>query len=526
MSLSKSQVAFFPSRPTRMGDRVITQSFMNALGGDPIFVFRPDSFSQFSDRCDFSIVRCLIGVSPTIDDVHHANQLMGKLMAAGLNRNQIRWVLWNQGIPDGLGLETMKEALGSFLGHLPFDPATLTKSENEGLSVQQLNPHAPLSRAIEKLAVSVKLWLKEPLSSSPAELSMINWQDLEKKVSDRLWTKSSLVEKDIEVEIDQALHSVLLESHIDSGPPALLSALRQRIRDQVTGLGPLETLMRDKSLNEIMVNGLDAVFVEINGVIEKSDVVFQSETQLRTIIERMVGRVGRRVDMSSPMCDVRLHDGSRVNVVLPPLSMGGPVLTIRRFKPIYKKLEDLVRVGTINELQAEDLCGAVASRKNILVAGNSGAGKTTLLNILAGLIPDEERMITLEDAAELQIQKPHVVRLETRPKNAEGLGEISMSDLVVNALRMRPDRLIVGECRGAEVVPMIQAMNTGHDGSMTTLHANSAQDALGRLESLILLHAPQWSLPIVKEQIRAGLHCVVFMKRQGSQRKLEEILYV
>lgn len=523
---SHSQLAFFPSRPMRMGEKVIYASLVDAVGEKSFQLIWPQTQEGFIEACDCSKVRCLVGVSPLIEDVRHAHNLMGRLLATGVHRARIRVVLWNRTIPGGLGIDVIQETLGPIQHELPFDPSLLAQAENQGCLLREVSPRAPLTQAVDKLGANVKVWLDQPLSADKESMGEDNWRSLERRVAARLWDSVGSSCSTNEKDIDQALHAALAEEKIDSCPPALFNALRQRIHDQVTGLGPLEVLMRDPSLNEIMINGLGPIFIERNGVLQASSVVFETESQLRTVIDRVVGRMGRRVDLSSPLCDVRLADGSRVNVVLPPLSLGGPVMTIRRFKSLYQSLNDLVAAGTLDEDQSDRLRRAVQERKNILVSGNSGAGKTTLLNVLAGLIPSGERIISMEDAAELQIRQPHVIRLETRPKNGEGLGQISMSDLVVNALRMRPDRLIIGECRGAEVIPMIQAMNTGHDGSMTTIHANSAADALKRLESLMLLHAPEWSLDVVREQIKAGINLVLYLKREGSERKLLEILDV
>jgi pilus assembly protein CpaF len=275
-----------------------------------------------------------------------------------------------------------------------------------------------------------------------------------------------------------------------------------------------------------MVNGERDIYVERDGGIFKSDGRFSNRAQLVTVIDRVVASGGRRVDASSPLCDVRLADGSRVNVVLPPVSLNGPLMTIRRFRENMLTMADLERAGTLSAVDARALRDCVQDHKNIVVAGNSGSGKTTLLNILSGYIDSTERIITIEDSAELKLQQPHVVRLETRTKNADGVGALGVSDLVVNALRMRPDRLVIGECRGAEVIPMLQAMNTGHDGSMTTVHANSAKDALHRLESMVLIGAPQWPIDVVRDHVRNAIDVIIYIKRSGPERKLIQIMDV
>ncbi|MCG3205028.1 MAG: hypothetical protein KCHDKBKB_01745 [Elusimicrobia bacterium] len=519
-------VAFFPSRPMRFGDGVIYESFVEAIGKEEIFVVWPRCLEELPKEGDPGRIKCLVGVSPHIDDIRQAQVLMGRLMFLGIRKSDIQWVLWNKGIKGELDSQIIESALGACLAKLPFDPVLITLAVNQKKSLQELDSTSALLQAIHQMAAQVKTWVQEQTPVVSVGEKEMDWRMLGDQVARKLWALDTIPNGDLEGMLDQTLHATLAEWKIESCPVSHLADLRQQIFDQVQGLGPIEKLMKDSSLNEIMVNGIRDVFVEKEGVLEKTSVVFENEQQLRTIVNRVVGKMGRRVDHASPLCDVRLPDGSRVNVVLPPLSLNGPLLTIRRFKPLFRSLNDLLKTCTLNGGQADQLKRAVHERKNILVAGNSGAGKTTLLNVLSACIPPFERIITLEDAAELQIQQPHVVRMETRSGNSEGLGAISMADLVVNALRMRPDRLIVGECRGAEVIPMIQAMNTGHDGSMTTLHANSAHDALKRLESLILLHAPQWPLDVVREQVRTGIDLVVYLKRDGQERKLQEILHV
>jgi len=290
--------------------------------------------------------------------------------------------------------------------------------------------------------------------------------------------------------------------------------------EEVLGLGAIEALLKDPTVSEIMVTGCQTVVVERQGKLESTDLRFGSEVDLRTVIDRIVTPLGRRVDESMPLCDARLADGSRVNIVLPPLALDGPTLTIRKFSQKKWTLADLARMGSMTTEMQVYLESAVKSRKNIVVSGGTGSGKTTLLNALSSAIPDHERIVTIEDAAELRLQKPHVVRLEARPPNAEGQGEIPIRRLVMNALRMRPDRIIVGECRGGEALDMLQAMNTGHDGSLTTLHANSPRDAMGRLETLVLMAGIALPVRVVREQIRSGVQVIVQQSRQpdGSRR--------
>jgi pilus assembly protein CpaF len=300
-----------------------------------------------------------------------------------------------------------------------------------------------------------------------------------------------------------------------------------RIMEEVLGLGPLESLLKDPEVSEIMVISKETVYIEKKGKLHLADVRFASDSQLRTVIDRIVAPIGRRVDESSPLCDARLADGSRVNIVLPPLALDGPSVTIRKFPAKKLGLDELVQFGSMTPEMATFLRASVLAHKNIVVAGGTGSGKTTLLNALSSAIPDDERIVTIEDAAELKLQKPHVVRLESRPPNVEGEGAIPIRRLVINALRMRPDRIVVGECRGGEALDMLQAMNTGHDGSLTTVHANSPRDALGRLETLVLMAGMDLPLKVVREQIRSAVHLIVQQARlSDGSRKVVSITEV
>ena len=285
------------------------------------------------------------------------------------------------------------------------------------------------------------------------------------------------------------------------------------IQHETFGLGPIEPLIRDPSVSDILVNGPQDVFVERHGKLEETNVIFRDDAHLLQIIERIVSQVGRRVDESSPMVDARLPDGSRVNAIIPPLALDGPMLSIRRFAVEPYRMEDLLAFGTLTPALAEILSAAVRARLNILISGGTGGGKTTLLNVLSNAIPNSERIITIEDSAELQLQQRHVVRLETRRPNIEGKGTVTQRDLVYNALRMRPDRIIVGEVRGAEVLDMLQAMNTGHDGSLCTVHANSARDALSRLETMVMISGVGISNTALREYISSALNMIIHVAR-------------
>jgi pilus assembly protein CpaF len=319
--------------------------------------------------------------------------------------------------------------------------------------------------------------------------------------------------------IEEMYNNILSEEHI-----VLSRSERQRLFEQIVaeilGLGPLEPYLADPTITEIMVNGAKNVYLERSGRIVRANLVFESDEHLMRIIERIVAPLGRRIDESSPYVDARLADGSRVNAVIPPISLVGPVLTIRKFFKIPLTVEQLIEYGSVTAEAMEFLKACVLARLNILVSGGTGTGKTTFLNVLSGFIPPDERIITVENAAELQLRQEHVVTLESRPPNIEGRGEITIRDLVINCLRMRPDRIVVGECRGPEAFDMLQAMNTGHEGSMTTIHANNPREGTGRLENMILMAGMDLPHRAIREQIASAVDLIVQLERMrdGSRR--------
>ncbi len=298
------------------------------------------------------------------------------------------------------------------------------------------------------------------------------------------------------------------------------SRLFEMILADILGFGPIEPLLADESVTEIMVNGPDSVYVERRGRLYKTGIRFESDTHVKQVIDRIIWPLGRRCDESQPMVDARLPDGSRVNAIIPPLSLVGPVLTVRKFARNPLTVEDLVRFGTLTNETVEFLRACVDARLNVVISGGTGSGKTTLLNVLSSFIPGDERIVTIEDAAELQLRQDHVIRLEARPANIEGKGQITIRDLVINALRMRPDRIVVGECRGREALDMLQAMNTGHDGSLTTLHSNSPRDTLARLETMVMMAGMELPLSAIREQVSSAIDLVVHQERlrDGSRR--------
>ena len=300
---------------------------------------------------------------------------------------------------------------------------------------------------------------------------------------------------------------------------APLSVIQRRhvvrqIEDEVMGLGPLEPLLADPSVSDILVNGPNNIYVERSGKLQRTAVRFNDDAHLLNIIDRIVSKVGRRIDESTPMVDARLKDGSRVNAIIPPLAIDGPVLSIRRFRKDALNIDDLVRYGSLNRALVGLLRAIVMARLNVMISGGTGSGKTTLLNAMSAFIPERERIVTIEDSAELQLQQPHVVRLETRQVNVEGRGQITQRDLVRNSLRMRPDRIVVGEVRGAEALDMLQAMNTGHDGSLTTIHANSSRDALSRVETMVAMTGITFPISALRNQIASAIDVIIHMERQ------------
>ena len=333
----------------------------------------------------------------------------------------------------------------------------------------------------------------------------------------------SMTDDDIRSEIRQTAGELCSQSS------SLLNAsdrdrLVDEVMDEAFGLGPLESLLRDPTISDILVNGPQTVYVERKGRLELTDVKFGDEPHLLQIVQRIVGRVGRRIDETSPIADARLADGSRVNAIIPPLALDGSLLCIRRFAAKPLKAEDLIAKQSIAPEMIDFLAGCVEARRNMLISGGTGSGKTTFLNLMSGYIPHDERIATIEDAAELRMQQRHVVRMETRPANVEGQGQVTVRDLGRNALRMRPDRVVIGESRGPEALDMLQAMNTGHDGSMTTLHANDTRDALSRMEMMVGMAGFDMPIWVIRKQIASAVHIVVQAARlSGGVRKITKI---
>lgn len=331
---------------------------------------------------------------------------------------------------------------------------------------------------------------------------------------------SGVSEEELSRQAKQMIREILSQLNIQLPPGLSREIIEQELIQEAIGLGPLEYLIARDDITEIMVNGPNQVFVEHKGVLYRTDAAFADDNQVLASIERIVAPLGRRIDESSPMVDARLADGSRVNAIIPPLSLVGPSITIRKFSKTPLQAKDLVKFGSISPAMVKFLAVCVAVRKNIIISGGTGSGKTTLLNVLSSFLPNRERIVTIEDAAELQLHQEHIVKLEARPPNIEGRGEVTIRDLVRNSLRMRPDRIVVGECRGGEALDMLQAMNTGHDGSLTTIHANSPRDALARLETLVLMAGFDLPLRAIREQVASAINIIVQITRErdGSRK--------
>ena len=376
------------------------------------------------------------------------------------------------------------------------------------------------------------------MTRTPTNLSRMpvsketTFEELKQRIHSKLVDKLDLSRVgELEGEVLRREIRLVVEHLCDTENTMLNRAERERlveeVLDETFGLGPLEGLLKDLTISDILINGPKSVYVERRGKMEKTNVTFRNNEHLMQIIDRIVSKVGRRVDESCPMVDARMLDGSRFNAIIPPLALDGPCVSIRRFGANPLKLEDLLRLKAFTPEMVMLLEGAIKARLNIIISGGTGSGKTTLLNTLSSFIPNDQRIVTIEDAAELQLQQEHVVRLETRPPNIEGKGAITATDLLRNALRMRPERIIIGECRGAEALDMLQAMNTGHEGSMTTLHANSPRDALARLETMIMMAGFELPLRAMRTQIASAVDLIIQASRlQGGIRRVTHITEV
>jgi pilus assembly protein CpaF len=391
------------------------------------------------------------------------------------------------------------------------------KSYNSAMSAERpkIDKHGK-----DKIPVLIISGVPDSMRQLVQEIKKRGHMELLKLLNLKKLALSGITEKDLENKAKDTIKEILSELSIPLPRGVDIETIERELVQEAIGLGPLEYLIERDDITEIMVNGPDNVYVECKGILYRTDTAFADNSQVQAAIERIVSPLGRRIDESSPMVDARLPDGSRVNAIIPPLSLVGPSITIRKFSKTPFEVSDLIKFGSLTKEMAQFLDVCVKVRKNIIISGGTGSGKTTLLNVLSSFLPNRERIVTIEDAAELQLHQEHIVRLESRPPNIEGRGEIAIRDLVRNALRMRPDRIVVGECRGGEALDMLQAMNTGHDGSLTTIHANTPRDALSRLETLVLMAGFDLPLRAIREQIASAICIVVQINRErdGSRK--------
>jgi len=404
---------------------------------------------------------------------------------------------------------------------LPPPPSLEEIKQKQSLTSQlQAAVEQPKKDDLNKIPVLVISGISTTARPIVQEIKKRAHVELIKRLNLKRMALSGTSEAELAEKAKTTIHEILSALSIPLPPGVSLDKVEKELVHEAIGLGPLEDLIAMTEITEIMVNGPDHVYVEHKGKILKTDTAFADNHQVMAAIERIVSPLGRRIDESSPMVDARLKDGSRVNAIIPPLSLVGPSITIRKFSKDRLKTEDLCRFGSLTMDIARFLDVCVKVRKNIIISGGTGSGKTTLLNVLSSFLPNRERIVTIEDAAELQLQQEHVIRLESRPPNIEGKGEIAIRDLVRNSLRMRPDRIVIGECRGGEALDMLQAMNTGHDGSLTTIHANTPRDALARLETLVLMAGFDLPLRAIREQIASAVTIIVQIARlkDGSRR--------
>ncbi len=533
-----------------------------------------DAGKGFSETCVAVLNQAnliLLVVTPDILSIYQTKWVMDTLQFLHFPISMVKVILNRSESASSINWREVKGSLPiDIIAHIPSEGKVVGQAVNRGIPVVIDNPRTKVSLSIknfvreltrnDKLFMarqeidelrlkeaglvdkSGKFWqllgMTSPLSElMPSQEEVDETLLLKRKIHSRLIEELNIKRLDLAVFTDAEKAKELKEkaevivSNLlaeESGSFISSSEVRKKlikdILDEALGLGPLEDLIADPEINDIMVNNKDEIYVERNGKIELTKKRFITNEQVKTIIERIIAPIGRHIDESVPMVDARLPDGSRVNAIIPPLSLTGPTLTIRKFKKERFTVEEAVRLNTLNQQMGEFLKACVLSRQNIIISGATGSGKTTMLNVLSSFIPENERIVTIEDAAELKLSQEHWVRLESRPSNIEGKGAITMRELFRNTLRMRPDRIIIGECRGNETLDMLQAMNTGHDGSMTTLHANSTQDVLMRMDSLILMAGVDLPLRSIREMIASAVDMIIHTSRlSDGSRKIIQI---
>jgi len=486
---------------------------------------------------DQSDVICVV-VEPTTIGLQRARFVLDFLRTLQIGRDAVMVCLGRVPPKTAITAEIAQNALQARVSvAIPEDPAAMQEAETRKLPVYLALPRHAISRELDRLVrdVGARGLRVAQAVVNPAEMAANAQQqarDVKARLHKRLIAEINLRKGEMDYLKDPVKLAELrrraeakVEALIEEDAPEITDRqvrlrLIKEVMDEALGLGPLEDLLADPSVTEIMVNGAQKIYVERKGRLELSTVQFLNNDHLRLVIERIVAPIGRRIDEKVPMVDARLADGSRVNAIIPPLALDGPSLTIRKFAKSYLTVDDLVKFGSMTQQMGTLLAAAVRARQNIVVSGGTGSGKTTLLNLLASYIPSDERIVTVEDSAELRLAQDHVVRLESRPPNIEGEGAITIRDLVKNALRMRPDRIVIGECRGGETLDMLQAMNTGHDGSLTTVHANTPPDALARIETMSLMSGLDLPARAIRDQISSAVHVIVQQARlpDGSRR--------
>ncbi len=495
------------------------------------------------DASDLVVMVC----SPDLPGLVHAREDSARYRELKFPAAKIGLVLNRADLSDALQVPALEEALPGHrvLGSVPYAPHAV-EAANLRRDLLGLYPHAPFAKAVRELARRVSETDATPSAPEERPLGSRSLADAGPARTDPTQVKERIHALLLENPELRALAAeparsatgqALLREKVEAVVTGLMAleapdltdreARERWVRemvDEALGLGPLEDLIRDDTVTEIMVNRRDQIYVERGGRLQLTDKHFVSDKQLMTVIERIVAPLGRRIDESQPYVDARLPDGSRVHAIIPPLALKGATLTIRKFSRRRLGVDDLARFGSLTPDMARFLGACVRGRRNLVISGGTGSGKTTLLNILAGFISEEERIVTVEDAAELNLPQPHVVTLEARPVNLEGRGAVTIRDLVRNCLRMRPDRIVVGECREGEALDMLQAMNTGHDGSLTTVHANAPKDAIGRMETMVLMSGMDLPVRAIREQIASAVHLIVQQSRlQDGSRKVTQI---
>ncbi len=512
----------------------------------------------------------LLVVTPDILSIYQTKWAIDTLQLLHLPLSMVKIILNRAESISGISWQEIKVSLPSdIIAHFPSEGKIVGLAVNRGVPVVIDNPKAKFSLAMRKFADTLiadsglflerkgldqtkateagleetgSLWRKEGMVEPLAEIDLGGKEDeilkLKRRIHSRLLEDLNLKRLDIKAFSDDSKKSKVLRDKAEISVVNLLAEISgsvisssearkkfvKEVLDEALGLGPLEDLLADPGINDIMVNNKDEIYIERNGKIELTDKKFISNEQVKAVIERIIAPIGRHIDESIPMVDARLADGSRVNALIPPLALSGPTITIRKFRKERLRIEELIELKSLDTRMADFLKACVISRKNMIVSGGTGSGKTTILNVLSSFIPENERIITIEDAAELKLDQRHWIRLESRPMNIEGKGAITIRDLFKNTLRMRPDRIIIGECRGLEALDMLQAMNTGHDGSLTTIHANSTADVLSRLDSMILMSGIELPIRAIREMVASAVDLIVHTNRlSDGTRKIVQI---